>query len=173
MNLHTLTLNSLPVTLKRVLLAMLITLTVGVSMGLGLVFITTSAHPDGITSHYQGDKPADEFEIPEKYPMPVKELLITTHNHILTFTFIFGILAVLIQFSPRLSRSMQQSLGLEPFLSILITFGSMWGIRFIHSGFVWLMLASSTLMYLSFYFMVAVLMIDLTGRSVLEESMID
>ncbi|MCF7840559.1 MAG: hypothetical protein K9N22_07260 [Candidatus Marinimicrobia bacterium] len=173
MNLYTLTLNTLPVTLKRVLLAMLITMTIGVSMGLGLVFITTSAQPDGITSHYQGDKPVDEFEIPEKYPMPVKELLITTHNHVLTFTFIFGILAVLIQFSSRLSRSMQQSLGLEPFLSILFTFGSMWGIRFIHSGFVWLMLASSTVMYLSFYIMVAVLVMDLTGRSVLEKRIID
>ncbi|MCF7796445.1 MAG: hypothetical protein K9N11_04310 [Lentisphaeria bacterium] len=169
MILENLTLSQLPVTLKRVLLAMLITLTVGVSLGLSLVFFTTSAHPEGISRHYQGDQPVDELEIPEKYPMPVKELLITTHNHILTFTFIFGILGILIQFVSRLTPSMKQSLGLEPFLSILLTFGSMWGIRFIHSGFVWLMLASSMVMYLSFYLMVVLLVMDLTGETDLKE----
>lgn len=154
-------LSDIPTPVKRVLLGMIITLTIGVSLGLGLVFFTTSGLPGGITSHYQGDDPAAADLIPDKYPMPVKELLITTHNHILSFTFIFGFLAMLIQWSNRLKPNLKQLLGLEPFISIILTFGSMWGIRFISSAFVWVMLLSSVLLYSTFYLMITVIIWEL------------
>jgi hypothetical protein len=147
--------------MKQILIAMLVTLTIGVTLGLVTVFFTTTGQPDGIISHYQGDAPSDIDLIPDKYPMPVKELLITTHNHILSFTFIFGFLAFLIQMSSMLSSRLKQVLALEPFLSIILTFGSMWGIRFISGAFVWLMLLSSVILYLSFYIMIAIIIWEL------------
>ena len=155
------TLSDLSPAVKRILIAMLITLTIGVSLGLLVVFVTTTALPSGITAHYQGDNPEDIDLIPDNYPMPIKELLITTHNHILGFTFIFGFLGLLIQLSATPGPGLKQFLGLEPFVSIILTFGSMWGIRFLSGTFVWLMMFSSTLLYLSFYVMVAILLMEL------------
>lgn len=140
---------------------MVITLTLGVSLGLLVVFITTSGLPSGIAVHYQGDNPDEIDLIPDKYPMPVKELLITTHNHILSFTFIFGFLGLLIQFSGKLNSKQKQLLGIEPFISIILTFGCMWGIRFLSGSFVWLMLISSVLMYASFFIMITIILWEL------------
>ena len=150
-----------PSPIRRILIAMVITLTIGVSLGLLVVFLTTSGLPSGITVHYQGDNPDDFDLIPDKYPMPVKELLITTHNHILGFTFIFGFLGLLIQLSSKLSSTQKQLLGIEPFISIILTFGSMWGIRFLSGSFVWLMLLSSVIMYGSFFVMITIILWEL------------
>jgi hypothetical protein len=154
-----------PKGLKQVTLAFLVTLTIGVSLGLAMVWISTSATPDGVVGHYRGDDPTVIELIPEKYPMPVKELLITTHNHILSFTMIFGVLGVLIQFSRKVPEKWVTFLSVEPFLSIVFTFGSMWGIRFVHDGFVWLMFLSSSFMYLSFYTMIFIIIRELLPLS--------
>lgn len=143
---------------------MLITLAIGVTLGLLVVFVTTTGLPSGITVHYQGDNPDDVDLIPDKYPMPVKELLITTHNHILSFTFIFGFLGLLIQLSNKLNAKQKQLLGIEPFISIILTFGSMWGIRFLSGYFVWIMLLSSALMYVSFFIMITLILWELVSR---------
>lgn len=154
-----------PKCLKQVILAFLITLTIGVTLGLGMVWMSTSTTADGIVSHYRGDDPVSSDLIPEKYPMPIKELLLTTHNHILSFTLIFGILGGLIQFSKKLSNNWIKFLSIEPFVSVVITFGSMWGIRFIHDGFVWLMFLSSGTLYLSFYSIIFVTIMELWSVS--------
>lgn len=154
-------LSELPSNFRRLLVMVLVALTLGVSLGLGLVFISTSGTLSGITTHYQGDHSDDTGGIPDHYPMPVQELLITTHNHILTFTFIFGFLGGLIQLASRLKMKWKILLAAEPFISIIFTFGSMWGIRFVGSGFVWLMLISSGVMYFSFYIMIIVIIKEL------------
>ena len=158
------TLQHLPHSFKQLLMMMTLTLLLGVTMGLGLVMTTTGGDPSGIRDHYQGDVFV-EGQIPEHYPMPVQELLITTHNHILTFTFIFGFLAGVIQFSGRLTPRQKRFLSIEPFISIVVTFGSMWGIRFISNGFVFLMIISSVLMYLSFYTMATVIFVECRGKN--------
>jgi len=168
MMMNEVSLAGLPKGFKRVLLAFLTTLTIGVTLGLGMVWMSTSGTADGLVSHYRGDDPATVEFIPEKYPMPIKELLITTHNHILSFTMIFGVLGVLIQYSRTLPSKWITFLSVEPFLSIVITFGSMWGIRFIHDGFFWLMLLSSSTLYLSFYTIIFIIIRELRpfyGRS--------
>ncbi len=157
-------LSAIPSPIGRILIAMVITLALGVSLGLMVVFITTTGLPSGITVHYQGDSPDDIDLIPDKYPMPIKELLITTHNHILSFTFIFGFLGLLIQLSSKLNSKQKQLLGIEPFISIILTFGSMWGIRFLSGSFVWLMLLSSAIMYISFYIMITIILWELMFR---------
>ena len=140
-----------PLGLKRVVIAFLLTMSIGVTLGIGMVWMSTTATADGIVKHYRGDDPAEIEFIPEKYPMPVKELLNTTHNHVLSFTMIFGALGVLLQFTSRLSARWKAFFSVEPFVSIVTTFGSMWGIRFVHDGFVWLMFLSSFCLYMSFY----------------------
>ncbi len=163
-SLNNISLSTIPSPLRRILTAMLITLAIGVTLGLLVVFVTTTGLPSGITVHYQGDNPDDVDLIPDKYPMPVKELLITTHNHILSFTFIFGFLGLLIQLSNKLNAKQKQLLGIEPFISIILTFGSMWGIRFLSGYFVWIMLLSSALMYVSFFIMITLILWELVSR---------
>ncbi len=163
-SLNNISLSTIPSPLRRILIAMLITLAIGVTLGLLVVFVTTTGLPSGITVHYQGDNPDDVDLIPDKYPMPVKELLITTHNHILSFTFIFGFLGLLIQLSNKLNAKQKQLLGIEPFISIILTFGSMWGIRFLSGYFVWIMLLSSALMYVSFFIMITLILWELVSR---------
>ena len=163
-SLNNISLSTIPSPLRRILIAMLITLAIGVTLGLLVVFVTTTGLPSGITVHYQGDNPDDVDLIPDKYPMPVKELLITTHNHILSFTFIFGFLGLLIQLSNKLNGKQKQLLGIEPFISIILTFGSMWGIRFLSGYFVWIMLLCSALMYVSFFIMITLILWELVSR---------
>lgn len=144
--------------LRTALAVALLVMTLGVSLGLVLVADTTGGSPSGTIAHFQGDSPTPEDPIPMAYPMPLKELLITTHNHIITFTFIFGVLLLILELSgaardPRIQRWMW-----EPFVSIAVTFGSMWGIRYLHASFFYLMLLSSTLLYLSYYIIVGLIL---------------
>ena len=100
---ETLTLATLPSQVKQLLIAVLLCLTLGVSLGLGLVFYSNHPFPAGINERFAGSESADSFAIPDHYPMPVKELLVTTHNHIISFTFIFAFMGLLIQFSAGLT----------------------------------------------------------------------
>ena len=50
---------------------------------------------------------------------------------------------------------------IEAFISILITFGGFFLIRFIDRGFSYLVITSSGIMYLSYYIMVAVCLYEL------------
>ena len=76
--------------LKQFLLAFIITLTFGVSIGLSYLYYTTKYLPSQAVERYNGSEvnEAEEFDIPENYPKPVSELFITTHNHVLVFSFI-------------------------------------------------------------------------------------
>ena len=160
-SLNNILLHQLPVKLKLLLLLTVVNLTVGVGIGLYYVANTTELTPAGTAEHFSGSEIDAEFDILEKYPKPVSELLITTHNHILSLTLIFLVIGGIFYFNRRISGRMKTFLIAEPFISILTTFGGIWLIRFAHPAFVYLVIPSGILMYSCYFIMTGVLLFEL------------
>lgn len=137
-------------------------LTLGVSVGLVYLKFTTNMTSTGTVERYNGSvTDSDEFEIAEKYPKQINELLLTTHNHVITFSLIFFSLGLVFYFNSIIKGFWKNFLILEPFLSTIITFLSIWGIRYIDSIFVYVTIVSAILMYISFYVMSLVSLYEL------------
>ncbi|HIC38544.1 MAG TPA: hypothetical protein EYO79_03625 [Candidatus Marinimicrobia bacterium] len=154
-------LNQLDVGLRWFLAIFLFVLAMGVTVGLVYVSTTTDINPQGTVEHYAGSKVDDDFDIPEKYPKSVDAMLLTTHTHIIAFALIFVLLGGLFYYNSIISATWKNVLMIEPLLATLVTFGSIWGIRFIHPAFSYLTILSGSLMYLSFYTMTTILLYDL------------
>ena len=154
-------LQQLPIKIKLLLFFTVLNLTFGVSIGLYYVANTTQLSPAGTTEHFSGSEIDAEFDIPEKYPKPVSELLTTTHNHILSLTLIFLVIGGIFYFTSSISGRMKTFLIAEPFISILTTFGGIWLIRFVHPAFSYLVIISGILMYGCYFTMAGVLLYEL------------
>jgi hypothetical protein len=146
-----------PKQLKTLILALLFSLTFGVCIGLGFLYYTTSYSPQRAIERYNGSQASDEFEIVENYPKPISEIFITTHNHIIAFTLIFSVVAIIFYFSSVLKGVWKTFFLVEPFISIVISFGSLWLMRFVNPNFVYLMALSSSLIYLSYFTMLSLI----------------
>jgi len=143
-------------TLKNFLIAVLFTLTTGLITGLIYLNYTTKYTPDGAAQRFNGTdikEVAVAFDIPENYPKPISEMLITTHNHILGFSFIFFITGLIFYFNSIIGGFWKSFFLIEPLISIVVTFGSIWLMRFVHEDFVFITILSSTILYLSFFIM--------------------
>lgn len=157
------TLQQLEPLLKKFVTAYLVVITIGLSLGLYFVNHTTEMTPSGAVERFNGSNVDhdDEFAIPENYPKPLSELLITTHNHVMGFSFIFGSLGFIFYFNSRLKGFWKSFFMIEPFVSIILSFGSIWLMRFIHPGFVYITVISAIMLYISFYTMVIISISDL------------
>ena len=160
-SLNNILLHQLPAKLKLLLLLTVVNLTVGVGIGLYYVANTTELTPAGTTEHFSGSEIDAEFDIPEKYPKPVTELITTTHNHILSLTLIFLVIGSIFYFNSSISGRMKTFLIAEPFISIITTFGGIWLMRFVHPTFVYLVIPSGILMYTCYFIMAGVLLFEL------------
>ena len=63
-------------------------LSIGVATGLIYLSTTAGTKFSGIEEHYKGSPVKDEYDIPEKYPKTINNLLLTTHNHLLSLSII-------------------------------------------------------------------------------------
>ncbi len=156
-------------TLKNFLIAILFVLTTGLGTGLIYLNYTTDYTPKGTIQRYNGtdiEQEMDDFDIPEYYPKPISEILITTHNHILGFSFIFFITGLIFYFNSIINGFWKSFLLIEPPISIVITFGSIWLMRFVHENFVYLTFFSSIILYFSFFFMVSVSVYELKFKKI-------
>ena len=159
--------------LKNFLIAILFVLTTGLGTGLIYLNYTTNYSPEGATQRFNGtniDQGINDFDIPDNYPKPISEMLITTHNHILGFTFIFFITGLIFYFNSIISGFWKSFLLIEPTISIVITFGSIWLMRFVHEDFVYLTIFSSTILYLSFFIMAGVSAYELKFKKTFNHS---
>ena len=150
-----------PNKLKLLCFLTVFNITVGVGVGLYYVGYTTQYSSIGTSEHFAGSKVSDDFDIPDKYPKPISELLNTTHTHVISMTFIFLIIGGIFYFNSIITGSMKIILIVEPFISIMATFGGIWLIRFIHSGFSYLVILSGILMYMSFFIMAITIFYEL------------
>ena len=136
-------LNKLEKSIRYLIAAFLIVLTIGVTIGIVYVYTTAGIKVQTMADHYYGSSNED-FDIPEKYPKTFEGMLLTTHTHVISFSTIFFLIGTIFHFNSIISGTC----------------------RYIHPGFSYITIFSGVLMYLSFYFLILVLLYDLILKKI-------
>jgi len=147
MQLHGL-IHSLPKEIKLFIGAFVVVLSVGYFTGLLFVNETSTIHPNGIEENYLGNEEDEDAKV-MKFKKGNREILTIIHTHILSMSFIFFLLGCILAITS-ISKKLKLFLMIEPFLSILLTFG---GIYFVWLEIGWMkyvVMISGTFMTTSF-----------------------
>lgn len=137
-----------PKEIKLLIGTFLVVLSIGFYTGLLFVSETSAANPNGIEENYLGNENIEDAEI-MKFKKSPREMLTTVHSHILSMSLIFFLLGLILAVT-ELNIGLKLFLIIEPFVSVLLTFG---GIYFLWKGISWfkyLVMFSGTLMTLTF-----------------------
>jgi hypothetical protein len=149
----------LPKPVKFFLVAFLVALTVGYFTGINFVRVTESSTPKGVVENYNGNE-----DVPEATTMKFKkgkrEMLTIIHTHILSISFIFFLLGILVWGTDQ-SIWIKSFLTIEPFISVLTTFGGIYMLWLGYSFFSYIVVFSGILMTFSYVLGVLVVMKDL------------
>ncbi|MDB4175357.1 hypothetical protein N9766_03235 [Flavobacteriaceae bacterium] len=148
MELHGL-LQTFPKYVKLFIASFVVVLSIGYSTGLLFVRQTQSVSPDGIEQNYLGNEDIENVKV-MKFEKGAREMLTIIHTHILSMSFIFFFLGGLLAMTS-IPKRWKAFLMIEPFFSILITFG---GIYFMWMGVIWLkyiVMLSGILMTLAYF----------------------
>ena len=132
MQLHGL-IHTFPKHIKLFIAAFIIVLSIGYITGLLFVSETDSTSPDGIEKNYLGNEEDEEAKV-MKFEKSDREMLTTLHSHILSMSFIFFLLGSVLAITS-IPKKLKSFLMVEPFISILLTFG---GIYFLWKGVLWM-----------------------------------
>jgi len=151
------TLQTLDKNLKKLLIYYLITLGIGFSLGVLYVYLNSELSSSGMIEHYLGNN--DEWA--PKLPKTLQDLVSHTHEHITMFAIIFLSLALIFAYNNTIKGFWKRFLMLEPFVSIIITFGGFFVIRYITTNFSYIIMISSSIMYICFYIMLFVCLYEL------------
>ena len=147
---------TLPRELKLLIGTFIIVLSIGFYSGLLFVGETSSANPNGIEEQYLGNEADEDAEIMH-FKKSDQEMLTLVHNHILSMSIIFFLLGVLVAIT-KLNKKLKLFLMIEPFLSVVLTFG---GLYLLWSGLLWMkyiVMISGILMTLTFTFSILVIL---------------
>ena len=139
---------SFPRELKLLIGAFVIVLSIGFFTGLLFVGETSSVNPEGIEQQYLGNE-SDEDALIMKFKKSKKEMLTLLHNHILSMSIIFFLMGLILCIT-ELNIRLKKFLIIEPFISVLLTFG---GLYLLWSGILWMkyiVIISGTLMTLCY-----------------------
>lgn len=137
-----------PKELKLLIAVFLVVLSIGFFTGLLFVGETSSTNPNGIEEHYLGNETNENAEI-MKFKKSDREMLTLVHNHILSMSLIFFLVGLILS-TTQLNKNFKRFLMVEPFVSVLLTFG---GIYMLWKGFLWMkyiVMVSGILMTLTF-----------------------
>ena len=137
-----------PKEVKGLILAFIICLSIGFYAGIRFVNDTSNSNPQGIEERYLGNE-SDENATVMKFKKSSGEVMTMVHNHILSLSVIFFLLGGLVA-TTGINKKLKSFLMIEPFVSILCTFG---GIYFMWTGILWMkyvIMASGILMTLAF-----------------------
>lgn len=118
--------------LRLLITAFVITLNIGFFTGINFVNETSKFQPDGIETNYLGNENIENADVMQ-FKKPKKEILTLVHNHILSMSIIFLLLGVLLTYAS-INKKWKRILILEPFVSIILTFG---GIYVLWTGILW------------------------------------
>ena len=147
---------TLPRELRLLIGAFIIVLSIGFYTGLLFVGETSSANPNGIEEQYLGNEADEDAEVMH-FKKSDQEMLTLVHNHILSMSIIFFLLGVLVAIT-KLNKKLKLFLMIEPFLSVVLTFG---GLYLLWSGLLWMkyiVMISGILMTLTFTFSILVIL---------------
>lgn len=140
--------HSFPKEIKLLIGAFIIVLSVGFYTGLLFVGETSTANPNGIEEQYLGNEEDENAQV-MRFKKSDKEMLTLVHNHILSMSIIFFLVGLIVS-TTKLNRKLKLFLIVEPFLSVILTFG---GLYFLWTGFLWMkyiVMISGILMTLTF-----------------------
>ena len=149
---------------KHLLSIFLITMGIGIFTGLYFVYLTTNMTPAGTMEQYRGSVILNENDIPYKFEKTIESMVMTTHDHVNMFAIISFLLGFVFYFNSVVSNKLKFFLLIEPYFSILITFSSMWLMRFYHPFFVYIMMISASLMYSIWYIMIFISLYELNKK---------
>lgn len=137
-----------PVEIKWFIATFVLVLSVGFYSGLLFVNETSTSKPSGIEENYLGNE-ADEDAPIMKFKKSEREMLSIVHSHVLSMSLIFFLMGILVWLL-KLPKGLKLFLTIEPFISVLLTFG---GIYLLWLGVLWLkyiVVFSGILMTVSF-----------------------
>lgn len=145
-----------PAPVKKLVLVFTVVAFLGVVIGGVFIEVTTNLTPQGVVEQYSGNEQnrAEAEEL--KFPKPFKDMLTTTHNHILGLSPLFLIVGLLYLMTGP-TGWVRIAIATEPFLSLILTFGGLWVMRYWWSPFVYVVIASGTAMLLCFGWMCLVI----------------
>ena len=109
---------------------------------------TTELVPQGVEENYLGNEADEEAEV-MKFKKPEGEIITTIHTHILSFSLIFFCIGAILISIP-MNRKLKNFLLFEPFLSTVVTFGSIWFLWKGFTGFKYLVIVSGTLLTVTY-----------------------
>jgi len=153
---------------RNLLIAFVITLSFGYATGMYYLTLTSGTQTQTIEENYLGNE-ADESAEVMKFKKSEKEVISIIHSHVISFSLIFlsiGSLLLLTSYPTPL----KSILVIEPFISIILTFGGIW---LLWKGVAWMkyvIIISGTLMNLAYGFMVTLVLIALLKPRRLTES---
>ncbi len=125
-------LSQLPKEIKLLISVFVLTLNIGFFTGLNFVNETTEFQVKGLETNYLGNELDEDAEV-MKFKMSKKRVLTLVHNHILSLSVVFLLLGVILSLTS-INKRIKTILIIEPFFSILLTFG---GIYFLWNGVIW------------------------------------
>ena len=137
-----------PKEIKALILIFVSVLSIGFLGGLSFVNNTTSMNTAEIETHYLGNENDEDAAI-MKFKKNESEILTVVHGHILSLSVIFFLLSLLLA-TTSINKKLKYFLMIEPFISIVFTFG---GIYLLWSGITWfkyIIIISGIFMTLSF-----------------------
>lgn len=141
-------LSTFPKEIRLFIGAFVIILSIGFFTGLLFIKETESTTPAGIEENYLGNEEDEEATV-MKFKKGGREMLTIVHTHILSMSMIFFLLGGLVWLT-HLPKKWKLFLTVEPFLSVILTFG---GIYLMWKGISWfkyVVIFSGVLMTLTF-----------------------
>lgn len=140
-----------------------ITVLLGFLTGVAFLYVSTQLKPEGISAHYRGVQeesltPGQSFQFEKSVP----DMLTTTHNHLLGLSLIFLVVGFLYLHSGNVTR-LRMAIAIEPLISLLVTFGGIWIMRFLYEPFAYIILLSGILMVSTFLWMIGVVFVACLG----------
>lgn len=116
--------HGLPKPAKLLIGFFIITLSFGYYTGLRFVQDNTKYTTDGIEEHYLGNEADEDAEV-MKFKKSEKEIISMVHNHVISMSVIFLLLGAILLMTS-LPAKLKKFLIVEPFISIVLTFGGIW-----------------------------------------------
>lgn len=153
---------NLTVPIKYFIGAFLILLSIGYFTGLAFVAQTDSTTPQGIEENYNGNEDEDAPKV-LKFKKSSREMLTIIHTHVLSISMIFFMTGILLWCTEQ-RVLIKKILSIEPFVSVLVTFGGIYLVWLGYRFFSILIVISGTLMTLSYVLAILFIFNDLLKK---------
>ena len=171
-------LRRLPQFAKLSLTGFVIALGFGYITGLMYVDDTTALSLNGLEENYNGNSLANEpiddtiidwedsleMSEPMKFKKSKQELITIIHTHVISFALIFLSLSVLLYFTST-PLIIKKFLLIEPFISIVLTFGGIWLLWLGIDWFKYIIMISGSFLTISFISLCFFILLELTKKN--------